>query len=88
MNFIGRMEGSEVRVELKYCERCGGLFLRQPGEDRAYCVLCMVHFAQRLESEEKQNSVSPRKARKRRAVLGRAGQIGCLRGVAAVEVRA
>jgi len=28
MDFIGTIEGSEIQVELKYCERCGGLWLR------------------------------------------------------------
>jgi len=31
MDFIGTMEGSEIQVELKYCERCGGLWLRPQG---------------------------------------------------------
>ena len=26
MRFIGTMEGSEMQVELRYCERCGGLW--------------------------------------------------------------
>jgi hypothetical protein len=29
-----------VRLELKYCERCGGLWLRQLGTMTAYCVRC------------------------------------------------
>ena len=33
MNFMGRMEGQEIQVELKYCERCGGLWLRPRGAD-------------------------------------------------------
>ena len=31
MNFISEMEGQEIHVELKYCERCGGLWLRPQG---------------------------------------------------------
>jgi hypothetical protein len=27
-------------LELKYCERCGGLWLRREGSDRIYCVSC------------------------------------------------
>jgi len=30
MNFLGRMDGPEIEVELKYCERCGGLWLSCP----------------------------------------------------------
>jgi len=29
-----------VRVELKYCERCGGLWLRECGEGTVYCGNC------------------------------------------------
>jgi|HubBroStandDraft_6_1064221.scaffolds.fasta_scaffold319670_3 Zn-finger nucleic acid-binding protein len=38
------MEKSKSRlaqVELKYCERCGGLWLRRIGEERVYCVTCV-----------------------------------------------
>jgi len=29
-----------VRLELKYCENCGGLWLRRRGERRPYCQRC------------------------------------------------
>jgi hypothetical protein len=29
-----------VRLELKYCERCGGLWLRQRGTGGVYCGAC------------------------------------------------
>ena len=35
MNFISEMEGEEIQVELKYCERCGGLWLRRQGSRRS-----------------------------------------------------
>jgi uncharacterized Zn finger protein (UPF0148 family) len=28
------------RIELKYCERCGGLFFRRDGNPQVYCVTC------------------------------------------------
>ncbi|MGZ4788911.1 MAG: hypothetical protein ACXVZX_10365 [Terriglobales bacterium] len=31
---------TEVTIELKYCERCGGLWLRRVGSTEAYCVTC------------------------------------------------
>jgi hypothetical protein len=35
------IEGMEiVRVELKYCERCGGLWLRAWGTEDIYCPPC------------------------------------------------
>jgi hypothetical protein len=30
----------EIRVELKYCEHCGGLWLRECGAAAAYCENC------------------------------------------------
>jgi hypothetical protein len=30
----------ELKFELKYCERCGGLWLRPAGGDQTYCVGC------------------------------------------------
>jgi hypothetical protein len=32
----------EVRMELKYCERCGGLWLRECGAGVVYCEQCQV----------------------------------------------
>lgn len=29
-----------IRLELKYCERCGGLWLRQRGMGGVYCAAC------------------------------------------------
>ena len=31
---------NEVQFELKYCERCGGLWLRPVGSGQIYCVDC------------------------------------------------
>jgi len=31
---------NESRLELKYCERCGGLWLRPVGGGQIYCVAC------------------------------------------------
>jgi len=30
----------KVSLELKYCERCGGLWLRPAGGEQIYCVAC------------------------------------------------
>ena len=32
--------GNELQFELKYCERCGGLWLRPAGGGQVYCVAC------------------------------------------------
>lgn len=34
-----------LRVELKYCERCGGLWLRPAGGEQRYCVACAREMA-------------------------------------------
>ncbi len=31
---------NELSLELKYCERCGGLWLRPVGGEQIYCVAC------------------------------------------------
>jgi hypothetical protein len=92
MNFMGRMEGEEIQVELKYCERCGGLWLRRRGADGVYCTSCRVRLAALPDAEE----APPREARRRRLarvqgtgvateVVQNQGQIEYLEGVAAME---
>jgi len=39
-----KMEEVQGRVELKYCERCGGLWLRRTGTERVYCTQCEHHM--------------------------------------------
>lgn len=34
-----------VRMELKYCERCGGLWVRESGAGTAYCEKCQPKVA-------------------------------------------
>jgi hypothetical protein len=39
------IEGLEiVRLELKYCERCGGLWMRTWGTEDVYCPACAVQM--------------------------------------------
>jgi hypothetical protein len=33
-------KANEVQFELKYCERCGGLWLRPVGGEQIYCAAC------------------------------------------------
>ena len=46
MNFISRIGSPIIQLELKYCERCGGLWLRPQGVGEVYCGRCRVHLAQ------------------------------------------
>jgi hypothetical protein len=37
---------NETRLELKYCEHCGGLWLRDCGSQEVYCAACRPRVAQ------------------------------------------
>jgi hypothetical protein len=42
---IMEIEGMEIiRLELKYCERCGGLWMRTWGTEDVYCPSCAEHM--------------------------------------------
>jgi len=41
-----------IRLELKYCEYCGGLLLRVAGDAVIYCVSCAGKLADMPQSEE------------------------------------
>jgi Zn-finger nucleic acid-binding protein len=93
MDFINTMEGSEIQVELKYCERCGGLWLRPRGTNGVYCGSCCVCLA----AMPNPGQAPPRKARSRRKARVRRNnvqredlqcpvRIEYLQGVAAMEV--
>jgi Zn-finger nucleic acid-binding protein len=98
MNFISTMESQEIRVELKYCERCGGLWLRPQGAEGVYCASCRVGLAAMPDPRK----APPRKARRREARrrearaqvqkvvlredLQSSAQIDHLQGVATMEV--
>jgi len=39
------IDSNVIQMELKYCERCGGLWLRLKGSDLVYCAACSVILA-------------------------------------------
>jgi hypothetical protein len=41
-----RQEDDVVRMELKYCEHCGSLWLRPSGTERVYCESCQPKVAE------------------------------------------
>lgn len=94
MNFTGTLAGAERNVELKYCERCGGLFLRTPETGIVYCEGCAMRMDSAPGSLAAISSRPQRKSRGARLANGPAretglqgsGQIECLRGVATCEV--
>ncbi len=38
--------GNEAHFELKYCERCGGLWVRPAGGGQVYCSTCAAEMAE------------------------------------------
>jgi hypothetical protein len=47
----------ELRMELKYCERCGGLWLRECGVALVYCTNCESEVADLPVPKEKPQRV-------------------------------
>jgi len=45
MNGNQRRNESEVGMELKYCEHCGGLYVRERGAGVVYCGKCLPRVA-------------------------------------------
>jgi Zn-finger nucleic acid-binding protein len=43
-----------IEVELKYCERCGGLWLRRTGDGCVYCAGCELAMAEFPQATAKQ----------------------------------
>lgn len=39
------IDRNAIQMELKYCERCGGLWLRLKGSELVYCAACSVIMA-------------------------------------------
>lgn len=87
------MEGEEIQIELKYCERCGGLWLRRQGADGVYCASCRVRLAAMPNLEEAPPPDVPRRRKVRlqgtkvaREAVPSPARIDYLEGVAAMEV--
>jgi Zn-finger nucleic acid-binding protein len=94
MKVISSVESQETLVELKYCERCGGLWLRPQGTDRVFCASCHAI----LEARPDPPVVTPRKGRHRKRDgqrsrtygedVQRVTRIDDLQGVATMELEA
>src|SRR6202034_3412881 len=46
-----------LRLELKYCERCGGLWLRPTGGGQVYCAVCGRAMAELPPASTERESV-------------------------------
>lgn len=42
-----------MELELKYCERCGGLWLREKGSQKVYCAMCLPKMAEMARGQAK-----------------------------------
>jgi len=83
MHFMNTLETGEVPMELKYCERCGGLWLRRQGEDVVYCRGCLEHLTAYGRGERP----TPERRRSRGRDLHGQDPIRVPAGVAGIEVR-
>jgi len=88
------MEVHEILIELKYCERCGGLWLRPQGSGAVYCAGCQEIFRAR-QSLALTPALKPQRRKWRSQGAGRqkddvrsSGGIDYLEGVAMIEVLA
>jgi uncharacterized Zn finger protein (UPF0148 family) len=63
MNCISGTIEQEIQLDLKYCERCGGLWLRRKGDNGVYCAGCYAHFA----ALPTRGETPPRKPRRRKS---------------------
>lgn len=50
-----------AQFELKYCERCGGLWLRPMGGGQIYCVRCSREMAKLPPSYQAENGIEREK---------------------------
>ena len=55
------MEVDIVEVELKYCERCGSLWLREQGTRDVYCEACAAKLAEFPSHRRKRGPHTERK---------------------------
>ncbi len=46
-------DANELQLELKYCERCGGLWLRLVGGEQIYCAACGRAMAELPEASRR-----------------------------------
>ena len=84
MNFISALEAEDVPMELKYCERCGGLWVRPQGGEGVYCPGCCVRLAE-LPGPKRRGSFNPHPPKGGEDLQGQV-QIEVLLGVAEMGV--
>jgi len=58
-NHEDQKQDAVVRVELKYCEHCGGLWLRECGAGTVYCESCTQRSGGLTRSEKETGAADP-----------------------------
>jgi Zn-finger nucleic acid-binding protein len=91
MNFMSEMDGLAIQVELKYCERCGGLWLRRLGTDGVHCAPCQSLLAAKPSPEDPpvpkpRRRKARMKGKRARRILKAPAGIDYLECAAAIEV--
>jgi len=61
---------NELKIELKYCERCGGLWLRRADSTEAYCIACAPEMREMAVARKKQPATSTRWNRSKAELRG------------------
>ena len=69
-----------VQLELKYCERCGGLWVRQLGCEEIYCASCAIEMMDVASSGRRKTSLRFPGNHKRDEILGPKLVITCGEG--------
>ena len=93
MNFTKGIDNTQIEVELKYCERCGGLFLRPYASHLVYCATCEARQAALASPpiEVRRRASRTRRSSKIKGLWGAAiphgNQRSDLQGTAVSEVR-
>jgi len=90
MNLMSRMSDQGIQLDLKYCERCGGLWLRPQGTNGVYCASCSEHLAAMPTRGEAPSPKARRRRRKpvkkvHRDEMATGVEINCLEGLGALE---
>jgi len=67
MKIISGNASGDLSLELKYCERCGGLWLRPAGESRVYCAPCTREVEEMPPTPRESQVLKGRQARRKSA---------------------